>query len=431
MRTPFHYEYWGQFAKPISWNQNFFAVPHNSCGLAPEQDFDYPPVYKTMWRSSVHNKSNGRVRSRHKQRVYRRKLVSDSCEHQQKLLSREIVTNVPKVKWLGLKREFGDADQCIEFSSTLDVNKKRNNKTPKFLVISGQTEVKEERNEKTSFVFVISGPMLTTVEPDNFSVDLMSPGHFEQCRTGRVLSMPKEQCKTDEKTSEFNITFEEESMDESVMNENPNERGRAFVSCKTVDASLESKEARFTKDLVRSRSSSSLTLPDETSISEFMVTSQTASESNYEVTEALDQSLELEHAPTLDLTSKKRVLKLETLITKTAAIEKELLIVSPRRRKQQRALPIKPRNHNLHNVLQLPSQSYTKSPKKCRKWKRKNKKYERRDQNKIQTMVMKHKLKPKDSLKNPGNNLKYRQSICHMLKEYVLGLSKLWIKKSR
>jgi len=193
---------------------------------------------------------------------------------------------MPEFKVLGLTREFGDADQCIEFSSALDVNKNRNNKTPKFLVNSGPTRVKEDRNDKTPGVLVISGPMLTTVEQDKFSVDLMGHGHLEQCITGRVLSMQKEKCDTDEKTSEFNITFEEESMDESITNENPNERGKAFVSCKTSsDASLESEGPECTEDLARSLSSASLTLPDETSISDFMVTSQTASESNYEISE--------------------------------------------------------------------------------------------------------------------------------------------------
>jgi len=137
-------------------------------------------------------------------------------------------------------------------------------------VISGLPEAKEQRDEKTPSVLVISEPMLTSVEQE-LPRTLVGPGHLDVCIQVHNISTVKEPY-----TAESNIIFEEESLDESTLeNRNPNARGRACVSCEISrsETSLETIEVDCNKDMVLSPTSSQITLPDESCVPDFMVNS--------------------------------------------------------------------------------------------------------------------------------------------------------------
>jgi len=399
MRTPFCFEYWNQIVEPNPLNHNFCGFPYNGGGLAPEPEYDNYPFSRTGNSSFLVKKRKGTG------------LVSkDGWRYQQRPRRNHAMKNMSQAQLPVVEHEFQDPDEFSELSLTLTkVQAEKNEKTRSVSLISNPTEVKQKRNNKTPSVLVISRPMLTTVEQEIFSEKLMDAEHVEECGAAQVLSNPKEPCKTDEKTPKFNLISEEQSLDESIIdNPNPNEWGGAYVSWETSsDVSLESKGAESTEAMVLSHSLQS-TSSEEIPISDFMVNSQTSSESSYEIREAIGQSLIPIRDPTPDLKSKHA-----TLVVSASAIEEELLIKKPRiQTKYRRAVTVK----------QLPlSHMSPITPSKFRKCEMKNKKQELRDMNKIQTLVMKQ-AKPKDFL-NPKN----RQSSCGILKEYVLRLSLFWI----
>jgi len=139
--------------------------------------------------------------------------------------------------------------------------------------------------------------------------------------------------KVTKKTPEFNITSEEDSLneilDESMIEKpNPNVRGRASVSCDSSSVeSFGSKEPESPEALVFSLSSSPSASSDESTVSHFMENSRTLSESNCEIGEAFEQSL-LTLTPNSDFKSKHGVLNNE-IIMKTLGKEEALLIVNP------------------------------------------------------------------------------------------------------
>jgi len=231
---------------------------------------------------------------------------------------------------LGLKRQFGDLHECSEFSSNL-------------------AQRQEMRNEKTQSVFVISEEILKTVKQDDLPVNLTGTRHLPS----QVLSKSKEQCQSDETTSEFITNSVVESLDESNIEKfSPNESGRATVSRETSSETFfENKGAESTKDLATSHTSQ-FALSDEISMSDFMVNSQTSSESVYEARGDFGKSHSL--TPTPDLESKRGVLKRETFIIEKAAGDVARIASSRSNKMRQGAATLKPHNDKSLNVLQLP-----------------------------------------------------------------------------
>jgi len=296
MQTPFYYNFFSQFAESESYINNCQKFSNHIKDF-PKQEVIYPSMNQSL---------------------------SSAClvENAPLLNERQAMPNMPS-ELNGVNSQSGDVDELNEFASSDDIIEKRNEKTPSIFVISKPIVTTVEQK------FVMSEPMITTIKQDDVTVDLTCLGHLDRLVSGQVLSKSKELCESDKKTPELNITLERESLDESIMEKpNPNDRGRASASWESSsEASFESKE--YSNDMSLSDTSSSRALSDESSISDFIVYSQSSSESNYEVREAFARGIVPMCTATLDFKSKLEIIK-PISVSKTAITDDTLLMVSRR-----------------------------------------------------------------------------------------------------
>jgi len=426
IQTSFLYE-------PASWNQHFQAVPYNfntfiyRCPSLDQQRHD---------RDLVHTGLPGCSWSNDKQRIHPGMWVARNIiPYQQKLFHQQ----------LQLLRQNCDSqgqDIGMEFSST---------------------KIRRERKEKYDKTIFRLGQRSPFVEKDMLSEN-MCPVHKNEVDeiwisgNGQVLNNSSNSFASENKSAVCNITSGEEdnnsfgkktSKFESTMHSpNPNGRGRSAPAIQETLSTLsfETKEAEIMKEPMFSSSPSERALSDEiirsfvlltpasqkavsdvVSTLDFVMSPQSSSESNCEVTESSSARLLTMGVTTPELSSKPTVSKpLPFIIEPTIKEDKWNIVSHRKKRKNVKAVPVKPFNPSplFFSELAL-SDCSIETQKRYQKPKKKNR-LKPSEQNNFQTTLIKKADKPKDSSETLGTKRKRRKSSCTILGEYIFDIIILW-----